>query len=228
MIGISEIKTTLNRAAWLIACMSIAVLVVIVRDYARSRLEIGLLREAVASGQKSIDAATKREAARDSVLQQKLREIEALKRKVQTPAQIIAALPAALPQLPLPITVSRFEALNIQDSGTNHSAPLSTADSPNSARSDVSSETSGAVLSVPDADLKPLYDDLEDCRAATATAEALKRDLADTQQQLSEMTAERDIAMRNTSPTNRWQDIKRAAKWFAVGAALGMLFSRKP
>lgn len=206
--------------------MSIAVLVVIVRDYARSRLEIGLLREAVASGQKSIDAATKREAARDSALQQKLREIEALKRKVQTPAQIIAALPAALPQLPLPITVSRLEALNKgQDSGTNHSAPLSTADSPNSA---TSSETSGAVLSVPDADLKPLYDDLEDCRAATATAEALKRDLADTQQQLSEMTAERDIAMRNTSPTKRWRDIKRAAKWFAVGVALGMLFSRKP
>jgi hypothetical protein len=224
----SKVLTILNRTAWLIAFISITVIIVIVRNYARSRAEISSLRETVASGQKSIDAATKRELGRDSALQQTLRQIEALKRKVQTPAQVAAALPAALPQLPLPIRVSRLVELDKGRNGsTNYPAPMGAAGTSKFASTDASSERSAAVLSVPDVDLKPLYVDLEDCREATASVATLKQDLTDTRGQLSEMTTERDTAMRKVSPNTRWRNVKRAAKWLAVGAALGMAFSQK-
>ena len=223
-----KILTILNRAAWLIALISISVIFVILRTHFRSIAEISSLRETVASGQKSIDAAAKRESARDTALQQKMREIEALKRKVQTPAQVVAALPAELAELPLPIGVSRSLSLggerNIE---TNDSVPSSTARGLVSSSSNGKSEESGAVLSIPDPDLKPLFDHLEDCRETTAAMETLKMDLTDTREQLSEMATERDTAIRNTSANTRWGSFKRAAKWLAVGATVGMALSHK-
>jgi hypothetical protein len=228
MIGMSKILTILNRAAWLISSVSIIVVVVIVRNYVGSRAEISSLREEVTSGQKSIDAATKRNEGRDTALRQQIREIEALKRRVRTPGQVVAALSAALPQLPLPITVSRpVDLREGQNAETNHLAPLGTTGPANSGSANVSTDRSGVVLRIPDDDLKPMFDNLQDCREATATVATLKRNLTDTVGQLSVMTTERNMALRKTSPNTKWSNVKQAAKWLVVGATLGLALSQK-
>lgn len=230
MSGMSKILSILNRAAWTISFIAIAVLVVIVRDYVGARAEISSLHETVASGQKSVDAATKRESVRDAALRKQIQKIEALKQKVQTPAQVVAALPAALPQLALPITVSRSLALGDEQNGrTPRSGALASgsASITNSAGGKAHSDTSATVLTVPDVDLKSLFDNLENCREATATVATLRQDLNDTKGQLSAVTAERDIVLRKASPNGRWGNVKRATKWLAVGVGLGLALSRR-
>src|SRR5713101_9849509 len=84
-----------------------------------------------------------------------------------------------------------------------------------------SSEPAPASISVPQADLKPLYDALADCRACGLERDALKRDLADEQAKTTALLRERDAAIAAARGGAFWSRLKRNAKWFAIGAVVG-------
>jgi hypothetical protein len=76
-------------------------------------------------------------------------------------------------------------------------------------------------MTVPQADLKPLYDGLQDYRANAIQIDAVKKDLADEQARTKALTQERDSAVAAAKGGTFLVRLKRGAKWFAIGAAAG-------
>jgi hypothetical protein len=144
-----------------------------------------------------IEQASAREEQRNKDLAAVLANIAAAKKHVQTPQQAADAIPSALPPLPLPIKISI----------------------PNLAQSPPPDDPAPASISVPQSDLKPLYDSLQDCRACALEREATKKDLADELARAAALTRERDAAITAAHGGTFWSHLKYAAKWFAIGAA---------
>lgn len=147
----------------------------------------------------AIQQAADREKQRDSQLATALSAIQSQKRSVQTPQQASQQLLSVLPSLPLPISI--------------HDPDLSVPLPPN--------ETPSTTLSVPQTDLVPLYDDLQDCRACTAESGALQKDLTDEKARSAALQHERDAAVAAVHGGTFFVRVKRAAKWFAIGLATG-------
>lgn len=152
---------------------------------------------ATLSAQKQLlEQATSREQHRDATLAKTLAGIAAAKRKIQTPAEIVAQLPQLLPTLPQPILLT---------------LPKPTTAQP----------TPDAVASIPHADLKPLYDYVQDCRACQSALSTAQTDLADERAKEAALVTERNAAVKAAKGGTTWLRMKRAAKWLAIGAALG-------
>jgi len=156
------------------------------------------LAAALASQNTLLAQASNREHQRDAQLASALAQIAAEKRRIQTPQQAAEALASVLPPLPLPVS------LRLPD--------LTSAPTP---------EPAPASASVPQADLKPLYDALADCRACGLERDALKRDLADEQAKTTALLRERDAAITAARGGAFWSRLKRSAKWFAIGVVIG-------
>jgi hypothetical protein len=82
-----------------------------------------------------------------------------------------------------------------------------------------------AIIRVPQEDLKPLYDAVEDCQACQAKLAAAQGDLSDERSKFAAATAERDAAIRVARGTF-WTRTRTAAKWIIIGAAAGAVLSR--
>jgi len=82
-----------------------------------------------------------------------------------------------------------------------------------------------AIIRVPQEDLKPLYDAVEDCQACQAKLAAAQGDLSDEKTKFAAATAERDAAIRVARGTF-WTRTRTAAKWIIIGAAAGAVLSR--
>ena len=82
-----------------------------------------------------------------------------------------------------------------------------------------------AIIRVPQEDLKPLYDAVEDCQACQAKLVAAQSDLTDEKTKFTAATAERDAAIAAARGTF-WKRARTAAKWIAIGAAAGAVLSR--
>jgi len=80
-------------------------------------------------------------------------------------------------------------------------------------------------LCIPPADLKPLYDSIEDCQACAAKLTASQSDLADERTKFTAATVQRDAALKAARGTF-WTRTARAAKWLAIGAAAGAVLAR--
>ncbi len=74
---------------------------------------------------------------------------------------------------------------------------------------------------IPAADLKPLYDYVQDCRACQAQLAAAKQDKADDEAQLSVLVSERDAAVAASKGGSFLRRLRRNALWFVVGAGAG-------
>jgi hypothetical protein len=74
---------------------------------------------------------------------------------------------------------------------------------------------------VPAADLKPLFDYVQDCRACQAKLASAQQDLRDEQAKSAALTTERDSAVKAAKGGGFWRRSVRAAKWLAVGFAVG-------
>ena len=146
-----------------------------------------------------IQQAGTREKERDSELASALATMQAQKRAVQTPQQAAKQLPSVLPLLPLPVSIL----------GPDLSVPLPPDEAPSTS------------ISIPQPDLVPLYDALQDCRANASQNDALKKDLADEKSRSSALLHERDAAAAVVRGGTTLLRIKRAAKWFAIGIATG-------
>lgn len=152
-----------------------------------------------------ISDAGKREAARDAALKVSLDAVEDLRKRTQTPQEVVRALPQVLP-LPQPITLNLPAAVANADpsrAGLKLDAPLP------------------QTATIPAADLKPLFDFAATCKECQAKLAAANGDKADAAVKIGALTKERDAAVTAAKGGSKWQRIKRAGKWFAIGAAIG-------
>ncbi|MFY9805116.1 MAG: hypothetical protein WA211_04265 [Candidatus Acidiferrales bacterium] len=208
------------------------------------------MQATIAAQKQLLDAADTRERDRAAALKDTLTQIEALKRSVQTPAEILRDLPKYLP-LPQPITMtptaggglvtqqgsaaSEVSACATAGAGSSRSggAPAPTASTEATSQDPLhfsaGSETGSRQLSdapvpaaqIPAVDLKPLYDYVQDCRACQAQLAAAKQNSADDAAKLSALTRERDSALTAAKGGTFWRRLRRNALWFALGAGVG-------
>lgn len=178
-----------------------------------SSLTILLVRSRRASQQASDDMALvfraqapilaeadKREHQRDTVLSKNLKQISRAKLSTKTSADVIKRLPAAFSPLPEPVSVSV--------------APLSSGpDAPEAP----------TVITVPQADLQPLFDHLADCRPCQERLATAQQDLNDERAKVSALMIERDAAVKAARGGGFWSRLRSNAKWFAIGGAMGAL-----
>ena len=147
-----------------------------------------------------LEQANDRQRRRDADLGATLAQLDAAKRRVNTPAKAAAEIPQALPPLPEPIDIQ---------------LPPPTLDFP----------APPAVATIPQADLKPLYDHLLDCRTCEATLAATRDNLTDERAKFAAVTVERDAAVQAARGGSFWSRLRSNAKWFAIGAALGAVIA---
>jgi hypothetical protein len=237
------------RGVALIALLAVSTFVA--HAWLAARRSAAALSATLATSQKQVAAAAADEKTRDAQLATQLAQIAALEKKVQTPQQALAALPGALPPLPQPITLSAAEPAHssatpdatkgksagagtestdgVNAAGAAKSGGTQTAASPvapganASATPAVPTDLAPIVANIPQADLKPLYDYLENCRATTLDDSTARKDLADEQTQVTALTKERDAAVSSTKGGSFWTRFRRGAKWFAIGAAAGAI-----
>jgi hypothetical protein len=183
------------------------------------------LADQLATSQQTLTQATDRQQSRDSDLLRTLADLATQKRQVQTPQQILQALPQQI-QLPQPITLAPPQTttptspqLATQGIASTDSAKDATSKS----RKPAAPEPQAVI---PSADLKPLYDFALDCNACQSKLTAAQSDLADEKSKTATLTKERDAAVRTAKGGSTLQLAARAAKWLLIGAAAGTLAAR--
>jgi hypothetical protein len=92
-------------------------------------------------------------------------------------------------------------------------------DSPAASRSCDSS--TGCSARIPAADLKPLDNYVQDCRACQAEITIAKQNIADDIVKMAALTNERNAAVTAARGGTIWRRLRSNAIWFAVGAAVG-------
>jgi hypothetical protein len=168
-----------------------------------ARREQAGLQSQLKAAQQAVAEAEARQQSRETELNALLGRLEKQKAVVQSPAQVLKALPEVLP-LPQPLTM---EPLDLAP--TNRTSTSSPPDAPN------------AKVNLPAEDLKPLFDFAVNCRKCQARLTTAQADLKDEQVKTQSMSRERDDALRVARGGSMLRRVARAAKWFAIGAAAG-------
>ena len=216
-------RRTIELAAFAIALLIAAMAV---HAWLSSRDEQQRLATTLAQQKQLLDAADTRERSRQSALNDTLAQIEKLKRATQTPQQIVAALPKLL-SLPQPITIGpgASEGPPLAEEQTQQKGTESPSNSvPKDSRSEL---PSAPAAQIPSADLKPLYDFIQDCRACQAQLGAARQNASDDAAKIAALTAERNAAVTAAKGGTFWRRLRRNAAWFAVGAAVGAAAGRR-
>lgn len=99
-----------------------------------------------------------------------------------------------------------------QDGGREKVSGATTSASP-------SVSNSGALL--PSADLKPLYNYVQTCRACELRLSEAQLRATDDAAKIAAITRERDAALRAAKGGTLWRRLKRDFVWFAIGAGSG-------
>ena len=85
-------------------------------------------------------------------------------------------------------------------------------------------DSSSTLLAAPTAeisaaDLKPLYDFVQDCRACQIKLAAAKQDASDNALKITALTRERDAAITAAKGGSFWLRLRRNSHWLVIGAA---------
>lgn len=202
----SPASPLLRRAITAIAAIAsvaaFCLAVILARSWNASREATKEMRVVFGVQAPILKQSEKREEQRDAVLTQSLAKIVRQERTTKTPVEIARRLPSALPPLPQPVAVSFAEGVSDD--------PHVTPEPP-------------ALITVPQADLKPLFAGLEECRACQERLAAIQEDLKDERAKVSALTLERDAAIRTARGGGFWARFRVGAKWFVVGGALGAI-----
>jgi hypothetical protein len=138
---------------------------------------------------------------------------------------------------PSPITQSENGASPQNQQGTAASLPApnsravgATASSSSAANAAPSTPNAAAAASqsaaeIPAADLAPLYNYVQDCRACQLQLTAAKQNASDDAAKIHALTLERDAAITAAKGGPFWLRLKRSAHWLAIGAAIGAVTS---
>ena len=204
------------------------------------------LQATINTQKQALDAADVRERDRAVTLKDTLAQIEALKRHTQSPTQILNDLPKYLP-LPQPITLTTPQSVShatqqgsanpgtgkcAEKKGCPATAPPSFGDSAAEGSPKLESPATATPTNqeelpdapsaqIPAADLKPLFDYVQDCRSCQAQLAAAKQNSTDNAAKLAALTKERDAAVTTAKGGTFWQRLHRNALWFVVGAGAG-------
>ncbi len=217
---------TLRRIIELAACsLALLIAVMAIHAWLASRDEQQRLATTLAQQKQLLDAADTRERTRQSALDQTLAQIENLKRATQTPQQIVSSIPQFL-SLPQPITLTPagqgidnsnadLAELGPGASGTRNQP----GNVPSPGASSPTTLPSGPSAQIPTADLKPLFDYIQDCRACQAQLAAAKQNATDDASKIAALTSARDAALTASKGGTFLRRLRRNALWFAVGAA---------
>ena len=185
----------------------------------------------IASQNSIIAAAAKREQDRDQQLAATVQQIAGLKAAVQTPQQVIREIPQYLPPLPQPLET--IAPNTSAATAASHSGPAAKPGAPapqgTAGASAATAGNSQAQLPaapdvrVPSADLKPLFDYVQDCRACQAKLAAAQQDAQDERTKNDALTKERDAAVKAAKGGSAWTRTVRIVKWVSLGFAVGYL-----
>ena len=170
---------------------------------------------AIASQNSIIAAAAKREEDRAEQLADTLKQIAALKSSVQTPQQVIREIPQYLPQLPQP--------LETIPSSAPAKPPASSAGAGTAAQKSAGDLPAAPDVRVPSADLKPLFDYVQNCRACQAQLAAVQQDVQDERAKNAALTKQRDEALNAAKGGSVWHRTLRVVKWVAIGFGIGFV-----
>jgi hypothetical protein len=205
------------------------------------------LQATISTQKPALDAADVREHDRAATLKDTLAQIEALKRQTQTPAQVLRDLPKFLllpqpttlnpPQSGLPATrqgtvITKTTPCAAKKGCPSPVPPSSSTSSPTAASPALESPALEAPTNqqdlpdapsaqIPAADLKPLFDYVQDCRSCQAQLAVAKQNATDNAAKLTDLTRERDAAVATAKGGTFWQRLRRNALWFVVGAGAG-------
>lgn len=231
---------TIRRIIELVAfCVALLIAAMALHAWLDSRDEQQRLATTLTAQKQLLDAADTRERTRQSALDDTLAQIEKLKRATLTPQQIIDALPKYI-SLPQPITlrddpapsaattVTQSNQRPPKSKSTPEKGTAAPAKTSNFLPPAVTQSTDGdnalpaaPIAQVPSADLKPLYDYIQDCRACQAQLAAAKQNATDDAAKIAALTTQRDAAITAANGGILWRRLRRNALWFAVGAAAG-------
>jgi hypothetical protein len=105
-----------------------------------------------------------------------------------------------------------------QNQSADSPRTYTSADSSAQNRSAASPSTSSSA-EIPAADLKPLYDFVQDCRACEVQLAAAKQSASDNALKIGALTRERDAAITSAKGGTFWLRLRRNAHWLVIGAA---------
>jgi hypothetical protein len=185
-----------------VVCLTLAVSVGVA--WHAARLDAVRLQVELKASQAALLEASSRQEQRDASLKQVLASIEKQKVAVRTPQEVVETLQDVLP-LPTPLVVESEQT---------------------DGKSEKSTDTSSLQVRLPAEDLKPLYDFSLDCKACKAQLAAAQADLKDEQVKTAAVGKERDDAVRAAKGGSVLRRVARAAKWFAIWAAMGAAAAR--
>jgi len=203
-----SVRIWLKLAALLIALIAA---VSVYFAWREAQHEQAQLKAELQAAQQALTDAGARQQSRNAELAQLLAQFNEKKSSVQSPAQVVKALPAVLP-LPTPLT------LPDQIVGTRPPATLSEV------KQLVTSPTPKVQL--PSEDLKPIYDFAVNCQECQAQLAATQADLKDEQVKTQALSRERDTALQAVRGGSVLRRVARAAKWFVIGAAAGAVAAK--
>lgn len=193
-----------GRVVIVLACVGTLVIfalsLIVVRSRNASRQAATNMDVVFRTQAPALTQANKLERQRDAVLNKDLARISHQTRSAKNPKEIIERLPEAFSTLPQPVSISLGPPVPGSDS---LEAP--------------------AIIAVPQADLQPLFDHLEECRACEERLATAQQDLNDERAKVTALTLERDAAAKAARGGGFWSRLRSGAKWFAIGAAAGAL-----
>jgi hypothetical protein len=217
----------------ILALATSALLIGLYIEWRGARADRQRLADQLAAAQKVLSGAAESQKTRDTQLKDTLAQIAARERRVTAPAGIVKALSQEV-GLPKPITLAESaptasptaEPQNGRATGnTTPLQPGSGATSlhapPQPPEAPQAAGGPGDLAQVPADDLKPLYSFVMDCKACQAKLSAAAGNLSDEQTKTATLTRERDAALKAARGGGFWRRATRAAKWFAIGAAVG-------
>jgi hypothetical protein len=96
---------------------------------------------------------------------------------------------------------------------------------PSASPAGAAAATLQSAAEIPAADLAPLYNYVQDCRACQLQLTAAKQNASDDAAKIRALTRERDAAISAAKGGPFWLRLKRNAHWLAIGAAIGAVSS---
>jgi hypothetical protein len=234
----------------------LAALAFVAITWRESRADRTRLESTITSQQQLISAAENREKTRDATLKITLEQIANAKKAAQTPPQALSALNEStkLPQ-PITFTtrptyrtpsdpghgtgetafrrnpssnlksqILNFFTRRVQSTTEVGASQNASSNSPAAATDAGPASTETAT--VPTSDLKPLYDQIQECRSCQAQLSVIRADLADEHSRAAALTKQRDAAVKSAKGGSLWHRLRQNAKWLAVGAALSVAVGR--
>ncbi len=220
------------------ALVLLGLLALSIRSWLEAHDDRMKMQATITAQQQLIIAADARERDRAASLQQTLGQIADLKRRVQTPAQILSALPRYLP-LPKPIEIAP-PPTPAQEQASVSTQPLAAAPAKLDTQGSQSNRQGTALpeksplalpekpmAQIPLEDLKPLYDFVQDCRSCQAQLAGSQADLRDERAKSAALATERDAAVKAAKGGGFWSRLKRDAKWLAIGAGIGVALTHR-